>query len=52
MILYVIMSRATMFFDVIFVGWAKEFDAPAKLMERPSLFAALVQEYSNRSSGL
>lgn len=37
---------------VVDEGWAKEFDSPAKLMERPSLFAALVQEYSNRSSGL
>ncbi|XP_019172874.1 PREDICTED: ABC transporter C family member 4-like [Ipomoea nil] len=37
---------------VVDEGWAKEFDSPAKLMERPSLFAALVQEYSNRSSAL
>ncbi|CAI9118817.1 OLC1v1020436C1 [Oldenlandia corymbosa var. corymbosa] len=33
-------------------GWVKEFDKPSKLLERPSLFGALVQEYSNRSSGL
>ncbi|KAL8105334.1 ABC transporter C family member 4-like [Apium graveolens] len=37
---------------VIDAGLAKEYDAPSKLLERPSLFAALVQEYSNRSSGL
>ncbi|CAH9109006.1 unnamed protein product [Cuscuta europaea] len=37
---------------VIDDGWAKEYDAPTKLMERPSLFGALVQEYSQRSSGL
>lgn len=34
------------------VGWAKEYDSPSVLLERPSLFSALVQEYSNRSSGL
>ncbi|CAI9118854.1 OLC1v1020481C1 [Oldenlandia corymbosa var. corymbosa] len=33
-------------------GLVKEFDKPSKLLERPSLFGALVQEYSNRSSGL
>nr|GLL43806.1 ABC transporter C family member 4-like [Ipomoea trifida] len=33
-------------------GLAKEYDAPAKLLERPSLFGALVQEYSLRSSGV
>ncbi|XP_027165594.1 ABC transporter C family member 4-like [Coffea eugenioides] len=33
-------------------GWVKEFDRPSKLLERRSLFGALVQEYSNRSSGL
>ncbi|KAI3469383.1 hypothetical protein Pfo_026046 [Paulownia fortunei] len=37
---------------VIDEGWAKEFDNPSKLLERPSLFGALVQEYANRSSGL
>ncbi|KAL0388790.1 UNVERIFIED_CONTAM: ABC transporter C family member 14 [Sesamum radiatum] len=37
---------------VIDNGWAKEFDAPGRLLERPSLFGALVQEYANRSSGL
>ncbi|KAK4425861.1 ABC transporter C family member 4 [Sesamum alatum] len=33
-------------------GLAKEFDDPGRLLERPSLFGALVQEYANRSSGL
>ncbi|KAK6138942.1 hypothetical protein DH2020_027323 [Rehmannia glutinosa] len=37
---------------VIDEGWAKEFDNPSKLLERNSLFGALVQEYANRSSGL
>ncbi|KAH9605939.1 hypothetical protein KSS87_015898 [Heliosperma pusillum] len=37
---------------VIDEGKAKEFDSPARLMERSSLFGALVQEYANRSSGL
>lgn len=37
---------------VIDNGWAKEFDGPGRLLERPSLFGALVQEYANRSSGL
>ncbi|KAG9443772.1 hypothetical protein H6P81_015112 [Aristolochia fimbriata] len=37
---------------VIDAGLAKEFDTPSKLLERPSLFGALVQEYANRSSGL
>ncbi|KAK9013565.1 hypothetical protein V6N11_041569 [Hibiscus sabdariffa] len=31
---------------------AKEFDKPSRLLEWPTLFAALVQEYANRSSGL
>ncbi|TVU18150.1 hypothetical protein EJB05_34227, partial [Eragrostis curvula] len=31
-------------------GLVKEFDAPAKLMERPSLFGTMVQEYATRSS--
>jgi ATP-binding cassette subfamily C (CFTR/MRP) protein 1 len=35
---------------VIDAGLAKEFDRPAALIERPSLFGALVQEYANRSS--
>ncbi|WVZ71174.1 hypothetical protein U9M48_019792 [Paspalum notatum var. saurae] len=35
---------------VIDAGIAKEFDRPANLIERPSLFGALVQEYANRSS--
>ncbi|XP_004968719.1 ABC transporter C family member 14 [Setaria italica] len=35
---------------VIDAGLAKEFDRPANLIERPSLFGALVQEYANRSS--
>ncbi|KAL5983764.1 ABC transporter C member 14 [Asimina triloba] len=37
---------------VIDAGLAKEFDSPTRLLERPSMFAALVQEYANRSSGL
>ncbi|KAL6978397.1 Multidrug resistance-associated protein 4 [Sarracenia purpurea var. burkii] len=37
---------------VIDAGRAKEFDKPSHLLERPSLFGALVQEYANRSSGL
>ncbi|XP_057963712.1 ABC transporter C family member 4 isoform X2 [Malania oleifera] len=37
---------------VIDAGKAREFDKPSHLLERPSLFAALVQEYANRSSGL
>lgn len=37
---------------VIDAGWAKEFDKPSRLLERRSLFGALVQEYANRSSGL
>ncbi|XP_057772118.1 ABC transporter C family member 4-like [Salvia miltiorrhiza] len=37
---------------VIDDGLTKEFDSPSKLLERPSLFGALVQEYANRSSGL
>jgi len=31
-------------------GFAKEYDKPSRLLERPSIFAALVKEYSNRSS--
>ncbi|XP_078439730.1 multidrug resistance-associated protein 4 [Wolffia australiana] len=37
---------------VIDAGLAAEFDTPASLIERPSLFGALVQEYANRSSGI
>ncbi|CAK7348295.1 unnamed protein product [Dovyalis caffra] len=37
---------------VIDAGWAKEFDKPSRLLERPTLFGALVQEYANRSAGL
>ncbi|KAK4848706.1 hypothetical protein QYF36_016335 [Acer negundo] len=37
---------------VIDAGWAKEFDKPSNLLERQSLFGALVQEYANRSAGL
>ncbi|OIW21630.1 hypothetical protein TanjilG_06788 [Lupinus angustifolius] len=37
---------------VIDAGLAKEYDKPSRLVERPSLFAALVKEYSNRSSEL
>ncbi|KAL1369219.1 hypothetical protein HN51_023337 [Arachis hypogaea] len=37
---------------VVDAGLAKEFDTPSNLIQRPSLFGALVQEYANRSSGL
>ncbi|KAF9604924.1 hypothetical protein IFM89_011291 [Coptis chinensis] len=37
---------------VIDAGRAKEFDKPSRLLERQSLFGALVQEYTDRSSGL
>ncbi|OIW13296.1 hypothetical protein TanjilG_25402 [Lupinus angustifolius] len=37
---------------VVDAGIAKEFDKPSILLQRPSLFGALVQEYANRSSGL
>ncbi|PKU85821.1 ABC transporter C family member 14 [Dendrobium catenatum] len=37
---------------VVDSGLAKEFDSPTNLIERPSLFGALVQEYANRSSDL
>ncbi|KAJ0229417.1 ABC transporter type 1 [Hirschfeldia incana] len=37
---------------VIDAGKAKEFDSPARLLEGQSLFAALVQEYALRSSGI
>ncbi|KAJ7972956.1 ABC transporter C family member 4 [Quillaja saponaria] len=37
---------------VMDAGRAKEFDKPSRLLQRRSLFAALVQEYANRSAGL
>lgn len=37
---------------VIDAGRAKEFDKPSNLLQRRSLFGALVQEYANRSAGL
>ncbi|XP_071721308.1 ABC transporter C family member 14-like [Rutidosis leptorrhynchoides] len=37
---------------VLDAGYVKEFDKPSKLIERPSLFGALVQEYAHRSSDL
>lgn len=37
---------------VIFAGKAKEYDSPVRLLERQSLFAALVQEYALRSAGI
>ncbi|KAK4492590.1 hypothetical protein RD792_003408 [Penstemon davidsonii] len=37
---------------VMDAGRAKEFEKPSYLLERPSLFGALVQEYANRSSEL
>ncbi|CAA6654286.1 unnamed protein product [Spirodela intermedia] len=37
---------------VVDAGFAAEFDKPSNLIERPSLFGALVQEYANRSSDL
>ncbi|XP_027098619.1 ABC transporter C family member 4-like isoform X1 [Coffea arabica] len=37
---------------VIDAGKAKEFDKPSSLLEKPSLFGALVEEYANRSSEL
>lgn len=37
---------------VMDAGRAKEYDTPSNLIERPSLFGALVQEYANRSAGL
>ncbi|MED6171877.1 ABC transporter C member 14 [Stylosanthes scabra] len=35
---------------VIDAGYAREFDKPSRLLERPTLFGALVKEYSNRAS--
>ncbi|ESW10908.1 hypothetical protein PHAVU_009G248400 [Phaseolus vulgaris] len=35
---------------VIDAGLSKEYDKPSRLLERPSLFGALVKEYSNRSA--
>ncbi|KAL9295887.1 putative ABC-type xenobiotic transporter [Arabidopsis thaliana] len=37
---------------VIDAGKAKEYDSPVRLLERQSLFAALVQEYALRSAGI
>jgi ABC-type multidrug transport system fused ATPase/permease subunit len=37
---------------VIDAGRAKEFDSPSRLLERRSIFGALVQEYANRSAGI
>ncbi|KAI4301402.1 hypothetical protein L6164_034685 [Bauhinia variegata] len=37
---------------VIDAGRAKEFEKPSNLLQRQSLFGALVQEYANRSIGL
>ncbi|MBA0553688.1 hypothetical protein Golob_012843 [Gossypium lobatum] len=37
---------------VMDAGRAKEFEPPSRLLERPTLFAALVQEYADRSAGL
>ncbi|WOL15825.1 hypothetical protein Cni_G24606 [Canna indica] len=37
---------------VIDAGLAKEFDKPSYLIEHPSLFGALVQEYAHRSTNL
>ncbi|KAA0044372.1 ABC transporter C family member 14-like [Cucumis melo var. makuwa] len=34
---------------VIDAGKAREFDRPSQLLQRPTLFGALVQEYANRS---
>ncbi|KAK9001827.1 hypothetical protein V6N11_024525 [Hibiscus sabdariffa] len=34
------------------LGKAKEFDKPSRLLERPTVFAALVQEYADRSARL
>ncbi|XP_027350772.1 ABC transporter C family member 4-like isoform X2 [Abrus precatorius] len=37
---------------VVDAGHVKEFDNPSNLLQTQSLFAALVQEYANRSAGL
>ncbi|XP_062225217.1 ABC transporter C family member 4-like [Phragmites australis] len=37
---------------VLDAGLVKEFDAPLRLIEQPSLFGAMVQEYATRSSNL
>ncbi|KAL6650385.1 hypothetical protein ACP70R_009310 [Stipagrostis hirtigluma subsp. patula] len=37
---------------VLDAGLVKEFDAPSRLIEQPTLFGAMVQEYANRSSNL
>ncbi|CAK7348297.1 unnamed protein product [Dovyalis caffra] len=36
---------------VIDAGWAKEFDKPSRLLERPTLFGALVQENQRARDG-
>ncbi|OEL20416.1 ABC transporter C family member 4 [Dichanthelium oligosanthes] len=35
---------------VLDAGLVREFDSPSRLMARPSLFGAMVQEYANRST--
>lgn len=40
------------FLGFSYIGRAEEFDTPSNLLQRPSLFGALVQEYANRSSQL
>jgi ATP-binding cassette subfamily C (CFTR/MRP) protein 1 len=37
---------------VLDAGLVKEFDAPSRLIEQPSLFGAMVEEYANRSLNL
>ncbi|XP_057426773.1 ABC transporter C family member 4-like [Lotus japonicus] len=37
---------------VVDAGRTKEFNKPSNLLQRQSLFGALVQEYANRSTGL
>ncbi|KAF2932969.1 hypothetical protein DAI22_04g042000 [Oryza sativa Japonica Group] len=37
---------------VLDAGLVKEFDSPSRLIEQPSLFGAMVEEYANRSSNL
>ncbi|KAL2345413.1 hypothetical protein Fmac_006698 [Flemingia macrophylla] len=37
---------------VVDAGRVKEFDKPSELLQRQSLFGALVQEYANRSNGI
>jgi hypothetical protein len=47
-----IMYSSLNFVCFLLIGRAKEFDKPSNLLQRQSLFAALVQEYANRSAGL